>query len=151
MTTCERHICVAKSVVWCPATLQFVHDVALDVSGVSRLEERTLATYRISYMVLMLRAAVLYLTNPARPKGDFSLHAFYRAGAQLISTLEAQLSEDTQYQPDLVCFVRFNKLLYCKILQFKSSKFKTRISEMFPNGMQLFHWARSDLMECFKL
>lgn len=72
-----------------PAELKFVQDDASGVLDVSHVVDMTLPIFSDLAMVLLLCAAMTYLTNLERPKGDFPAFNVYKAGIQDINALRA--------------------------------------------------------------
>lgn len=131
LATCKRHIRVAKTMLRCPEALKFVQDDAPDVFGATHLDDKTLATSRSADTLLLLRAAQHYLQNPDRPKGEFPVHEFYKAGARYVSALRALFSIVRSHNQSLFASSGFDGFLDFEITLSKSSKSKIKVLDVF--------------------
>lgn len=112
----------------CPRAIKPVLDEALDVFGAAHLDEKTVVTSKNAVTVLLLPATQHYLANPDKPKGDFSVHSFYKAEAKKVSALRAFFSEVLSHNRSLFVSSEFNGFLDFEIALSKSSKTKMKMS-----------------------
>lgn len=111
-TACKRHIRVANTKLRCHQALKFVYAESSNVFVVSSLDFITLATSSGSDMVLLLCAAMRWLKKPDRPKGDFPVYEFYKAGAKYISALRALISKTRRTKWSLFPSLGLNGIIF---------------------------------------
>lgn len=87
------HIEVAKNILRGFGAQYFVQDEVPNVVESTYLDDTLLPTSKNVWPVLLLRAAWHYLTNPARPRGDFFVHILYKSVAQHVGALRAIFSK----------------------------------------------------------
>lgn len=99
----------------CSEALKLVSDEAPEVFVETRLDNDTLATSTNADMVLLLRAAQHYLTNPESPKEVFPAHAFYEAAAQNVNAFRALVLEMCMHNQSLITSSGFDGFLEFEI------------------------------------
>lgn len=76
-----------------PEALQIVQDEVVERFWLIHLDYKSLLTSTNADTTLLLCISQQDLTNPGRPKVDFPVQAFYKAGAKYISALKANFAE----------------------------------------------------------
>lgn len=74
--SCNRHIRISETLLWCPESLKLVQVETLNVIGIAHRDDKMLATSRNADKMLLVRAAPHHLTNPDGPKGIWLIKHF---------------------------------------------------------------------------
>lgn len=134
----------------CAAALEPVWNNAPAVFGSSFIDDKTLGSYTNLYVVMLSCAAMLYCFDPDRLKSSFPVHAIYRIGVTIFTTLRAPILVTCRIIWSSFSLPRLNRFFYFDVTHFKLVKFRRTILKHFLSRMWLLRWNQGDRMDRFR-
>lgn len=134
----KRQICLAKTMLRCPAALMIVQNEALNFLGDFQLVDSILVWSINSDMVSSLRAAERYLKNTNMSKGDFPVHESYKTDAQFDIALWVHFSDIHSILSSFFALFELKRFTKVEISEWKSPNSKIMILKMSFHKMRLF-------------